>query len=62
MFAKEEKGAHNPIYSICKVLLDDELLYPILEKLPLAVVTGEKLYPYFEAHTLIVLNSYPIRG
>ena len=44
-----------------KRLLDVEIRYPELEKLPLAlVVASRKLRPYFHAYLIEVLTNYPL--
>ena len=41
--------------------LDTETRYPKLKKLSLAlVITSRKLRPYFHAHSIEVLNNYPL--
>ena len=42
--------------------MDEEASYPELEKLALALmVASGKLRPYFHAHPIEVLTSYPLR-
>ena len=41
---------------------DDETRYPVMEKLALAVVTAvQKLRPYFQSHSIMVMTSQPLR-
>ena len=51
-----------PIYYMRKRLMDAEASYPELEKLALTLmVASRKLRPYFHAHPIEVLTSYPLR-
>ena len=45
-----------------KALLDAETRYSHLEKLALALmVAARKLRPYFQAHPVVVITSFPIK-
>ncbi|KAM1548371.1 hypothetical protein COP1_009446 [Malus domestica] len=51
-----------PIYYASKALQDAETRYSNIEKLALALVmSARKLRPYFQAHSIIVLNNHPLR-
>ena len=59
---KEENGVQLPVYYTSKAFQGAEERYPAMEKLALAlVVTARKLYPYFQAHSIIVLTNHPLR-
>ena len=50
------------IYYISKALLDEETRYSNLEKLALAlIVAARKLRPYFQAHPIMVVTSFPVK-
>ncbi|MCV5005104.1 hypothetical protein OFM39_36155, partial [Escherichia coli] len=50
------------VYYVSKALLDPETRYTEIEKLILALATAaKKLRPYFQAHKVVVLTSYPIK-
>ena len=58
---REEGSKNLPIYYVSKALLDAETWYSHLEKLALAqIVTGRKLRPYFQAHPIVLVTSFPI--
>ncbi|KAI5350230.1 hypothetical protein L3X38_003121 [Prunus dulcis] len=60
---REELGAQHPIFYTSKALLDVETRYPKLEKLILAlVVSPRKLWPYYQAHRVIVMTDFPLQG
>ena len=51
-----------PIYYVSKAHLDAETRYSHLEKLALAlIVATRKLRPYFHAHPIVVVTSFPIK-
>ena len=57
---KEEEKVQWSVYYVSKKLLDVETRYPELEKLALALMVAlRKLRPYFYAHPIEVLTSYP---
>ena len=59
---REERSDKTPIFNVRKTLLDAETLYPMMEKLALAVVmSARKLRPYFQSHRIVVLTSFPLR-
>ena len=50
------------MYFVSRALLQTEKNYPILEKLVLALVhAARRLRRYFQAHTIEVLSTYPVR-
>uniref|UniRef100_A0A5B7BB47 Reverse transcriptase domain-containing protein n=1 Tax=Davidia involucrata TaxID=16924 RepID=A0A5B7BB47_DAVIN len=60
---REEAGIQKPIFYTSKTLVGAELRYPDLEKLAFALlVSSRKLRPYFQAHTIIVPTSHPLRS
>ena len=59
---KEVDRVQRPIYYVSKVLQGAETRYLQIEKLAYAlVIAARKLCPYFQAHTVIVLNDKPLR-
>ncbi|KAL0437705.1 UNVERIFIED_CONTAM: hypothetical protein Sradi_0478400 [Sesamum radiatum] len=62
MLAREDKGAHLPVYYTSRLLQNAEVRYNHLDKLVLALVhTTRKLRPYFLAHPLTVLMDQPLK-
>ncbi|KAK3040693.1 hypothetical protein RJ639_028389 [Escallonia herrerae] len=58
---REEEGKQRHVYYISKVLQDVETRYPRIDKVALALVTSaRKLRPYFQSHTIVVLNDQPL--
>ncbi|XP_013607927.1 PREDICTED: uncharacterized protein LOC106314631 [Brassica oleracea var. oleracea] len=58
----EEKNKQLPIYYVSKALLDAETCYSHLENLALAlIVAARKLRPYFQAHPIVVVSSFPVK-
>ncbi|GJT81490.1 reverse transcriptase domain-containing protein [Tanacetum coccineum] len=61
LFAKREEE-QVPIYFVSRVLQGDELNYPGMEKLILALVhAAKRLRRYFQAHMITVLTNSPIK-
>ena len=59
---REEGSKKLPIYYVSKAQLDAETRYSHLEKLALAlIVAARKLRPYFQAHPIVVVPSFPIK-
>ena len=59
---RKEERVQWPIYYTSKSLLDAETRYSEVEKLALAlIVAARKLHPYFQAHTIIVPNRFPLK-
>ena len=62
VLVREESKVQHSVYYVSKRLLDPERRYPDMEKLAYAlVINSRKLRPYFQAHTIKVLISYPLR-
>ena len=62
VLVREEGTRQLPIYYVSKALLDAETRYSHLEKLALALmVAARKLRPYFQAHLVVVVTSFPIK-
>ena len=59
---REEGTTQLLIYYVSYSMVPAETRYPDIEKLALALlVSSRKLKPYFEAHTIVVPTSYPLR-
>ena len=57
------ESRQRPIYFVSKMLTDAETRYTDFERIVLALImAAQKLCPYFQAHTIIVLTSYLIRA
>ncbi|KAK3007702.1 hypothetical protein RJ639_013311 [Escallonia herrerae] len=53
---REGKDMQRSVYYMSKVLQDVEMRYPRIDKVALALITSaQKLRPYFQSHTIIVL-------
>ena len=62
VLVREEESKQLPIYYVSKALLDAETRYSHLEKLAFAlIVAARKLRPYFQAHAIVVVISFPIK-
>ena len=62
VLVREENNVQHPVYYVSKRFLDAKLRYPDMEKLAYTlVISSRKLRPYFQAHTIEVLTSYPLR-
>ena len=60
---RKNEAREEPIYFISKVLAPVETRYSLVEKMILAVVVASrKLKPYFKAHNITVLPSFPLRA
>ncbi|KFK44296.1 hypothetical protein AALP_AA1G239700 [Arabis alpina] len=63
VLVREERGEQKPIFYVSKTLTDAETRYPQLEKLALSIImASRKLRPYFQAHTIVVLSTFPLRS
>lgn len=61
MLVKQKKGCQSPIYYTSKAMMDAETRYPVIEKLALALITiAQRLRPYFQAHSIMVLTNFPL--
>ena len=59
---REDGGSQRPVYFISRAFRGAEERYPKMEKLAFALVTTmQKLKPYFQAHTIIVLTDQPLK-
>ncbi|KAJ4713136.1 Retrovirus-related Pol polyprotein from transposon 17.6 [Melia azedarach] len=62
LIREEEGGMQKPVYYTSKALTEVEKRYPKQEQLALALVmSSRKLRPYFQAHTVSVVTSFPLR-
>ena len=53
----------RPVFFVSKSLTDAETRYTHLERAALALRTvAQKLRPYFQAHPVVVLTDFPLRG
>jgi ribonuclease HI len=60
---RDESGEQRPVYYTSKTMNGAETRYLPLEKSALALfVTAKKLPHYFQAHTMIVLTSLPLKA
>ena len=58
-----EDGKKKPVYFVSKELIDVETRYTDFERIALAFrMASKKLRPYFQAHIIVVLTSYPVRA
>ena len=56
-------GKQKPVYFMSKVLTEAETRYTNFERIALALkMAAKKLCLYFQAHTIVVLTTYPIRA
>ena len=63
LFKEDENRKQGPIFFISKSLAEAETRYTRLEQAALALrVAANKLRPYFQAHTVIVLTNLPLRN
>ena len=54
-------GEQVPIYFLSHVLKDAEVRYPVVKKVGFALlIASRKLRPYFQAHEIVVLTSFPL--
>ena len=59
---KTDEGKQKPVFYTSKMLLDAKTRYNAMEKMVLALVmVNKKLRHNFEAHTVVIMTSYPIR-
>ena len=56
-------GRQKLVYFVSKMLTGAEIRYTNFEQIALAfIMAAKKLGPYFQAHTIVVLTSYPVRA
>ena len=59
---KKKEGTQRPVYFVSRAFRGVEERYPRMEKLAFTLVTvAQKLKPYFQAHTIIVLTNQPLK-
>ena len=59
----DEDDKQRPVYFVSKMLTNVETRYTDFERITLALMMAvKKLRPFFQAHTIIVLTSYPIKA
>ena len=59
---RDEGGSQRPVYFISRAFRGAEERYPRMEKLAFALITAaQKLKPYFQAHTIVVLTDQPLK-
>ena len=59
---REEGGSQRPVYFTSRALRGAEERYPQIEKLAFVlIIAAQKLKPYFQAHTIVVLTEKPLR-
>ncbi|KAM1349321.1 hypothetical protein ACFX2I_003470 [Malus domestica] len=62
VFIRNDGNVEQPVYYASKALQDAETRNSNIEKLALALVmSAQKLRPYFQAHSIIVLTNHPLR-
>ena len=61
-FVRKEDGSQRLVYFTSRVLRGAEKRYLQMEKLAFALITTmQKLKPYFQAHTIVVLTDKPLK-
>ena len=56
-------GRYRPVYFVSKALSEVEVIYSKFERVALALrMAVKKLQPYFQAHTIVVHTSSPIKA
>ena len=59
----DKEGRKKISYFVSKMLINAESCHTDFKRIALALrVVAKKLYPYFQAHTINVLSSYPIKA
>ena len=59
---REKDGLQKPVYFTSRGFRGAKERYPQMEKLPFTLVTAtQKLKPYFQAHTIVVLTNKPLK-
>ena len=62
VLVREEETVQKAVYYVSKRLVDAETRYPAIEKLANSLVlASRKLWPYFQAHPIIVYTNQPLR-
>ena len=58
---REEHGIQYPVYYTSQALQGVEIQYSRIEKLAFVLFTlAKRLYPHFQAHTIVVLTNQPL--
>ena len=59
----DKDGKQKPVYFVSKLLTDAGTRYTDFKRIALALrMVSKKLRSYFQAYTIVVLTSYPIRA
>ena len=59
---REERNVQKPIYYTNQAFQGAKANYPRMEKIAFALlVASRKLYPYFQAHPIVIMTNQPIR-
>jgi hypothetical protein len=60
---RDDSREQRPVYYTIKTMNAVETRYPPLEKSALALfITAKKLPHYFQAHTMVILTSWPLKA
>ena len=60
---REEGNVQKPVYYTSQVFQGSEASYPRMEKIAFALlVASKKIYPYFQAHPIVIMTNQPIRN
>ena len=63
LFKEDENRKQRPVFFVSKSLADAETPYSHLKQAALALqVATKKLYPYFQAHPIIVVTDLPLQS
>jgi len=63
VLVREDRDEQKPIFYVSQTFTGAESRYPQMEKLALAVImSAQKLRPYFQSHSIIVMGSMPLRA
>ena len=63
LFKENNDGRQKPLFFVSKSLVDAETRYSHLEQAALGLrIAAKKLYPYFQAHPIMVLTDLPFRS
>ena len=59
----DDEGRQRVVYFVSKMLIDAKTHYIDFDRIALALrVVAKNLRPYFQAHRIVVLSSYPIKA
>ena len=59
---REEGNVQKPVYYTSQVFQGAEASYPRMEKIAFALlIASKKLYPDFQAHSIVIMTDQPIR-